>query len=213
MLIIRRVIRGANFHRLKRLKWLHNRLVNLNVDLELARNEASHERVTALEIEIDKMKADKNELESQTAEQRVAADALKHAEKEAEEAQRVAKAAAKAAKRDAKWTAAAEVDASIESMINGSVSFSKIASKLGNGLSTSDIKNRWYDHLKESSGITKPPVKAGRHSNITWTADVNALIVRMRADDISFAKIASKLGNGLKENDIKNRWNRHLKDK
>jgi hypothetical protein len=98
-------------------------------------------------------------------------------------------------------------------MINGSVSFSKIASKLGNGLSTSDIKNRWYDHLKESSGITKPPVKAGRHSNITWTADVNTSIVRMRADDISFAKIASKLGNGLKRNDIKNRWNHHLKDK
>ena len=49
------VIRGANFNRSKRLTWLHNRLVNLNVDLKLARNEASHERVTALEIEIDVM--------------------------------------------------------------------------------------------------------------------------------------------------------------
>ena len=49
------LIRGANFHRSKRLKCLNNRLVNLNVDLELARNEASHERVTALEIEIDVM--------------------------------------------------------------------------------------------------------------------------------------------------------------
>jgi len=37
-----------------------------------------------------------------------------------------------------KWTA--EVNASIESMINDGVSFSKIASKLGNVLSTSDIK-------------------------------------------------------------------------
>ena len=62
------VIRGANFHRSKRLKWLHDHLVNLNVDLELARNEASHERVTVLEIEIDGMKVDKNVLESQTAE-------------------------------------------------------------------------------------------------------------------------------------------------
>jgi len=35
----------------------------------------------------------------------------------------------------------------------------------------------------------------------------------MRADDISFAKIASELGNGLSKNDIVNRWNRHLKDK
>ena len=129
----------------------------------------------------------------------------------ADSVQRVAKAAAKAVEHDPKWTA--EVDASIESMINGSVSFSKIASKLGNGLSTSDIKNRWYDHLKESSGITKPLVKPGPKSSITWTVDDDASIARMRADNISFAKIASKLGNGLNRYDIKHRWNRHLKDK
>jgi len=124
----------------------------------------------------------------------------------------VANAAAKAAQRDAKWTA--EVDASIESMmINGSVSFSKIASKLGNGLSRNDISNRWYDHLKESSGITKPPVPTGFPSRITWTAEDDATIVRMRAEDISFAKIESELGNGLKRNDIQNRWYRLLKDK
>ena len=136
----------------------------------------------------------------------------KCAEKEAEEeAQRVAKIAAKAAERDTKWTA--EVDALIESMINGNVSFLKIASKLGNDLSTSDIKNWWYDHMKESSGITKPPVQTGFPSRITWTEDDDATIVRMRAEDISYAKIASELGNGLKKNDIKNRWNCHLKDK
>jgi hypothetical protein len=56
-------------------------------------------------------------------------------------------------------------------------------------------------------------MQMSRASSITWTADVDATIVRMRTDDISFAKIASKLGNGLKENDIKNRWNRHLKGK
>ena len=50
-------------------------------------------------------------------------------------------------------------------------------------------------------------------SRITWTADVDASIMRMRADDISFAKIASKLGNGLKRDDIKNKWSCHLKDK
>ena len=67
--------------------------------------------------------------------------------------------------------------------------------------------------MKESSGITKPAVQGGFPSRITWTADVDATIVRMRAEDISFATIASELGDGLKENDIKNRWNRHLKDK
>jgi hypothetical protein len=122
-----------------------------------------------------------------------------------------AKAAAKAAERDAKWTA--EADASIVSMINGRVSFAMIASKLGNGLSKNDITHRWHDHLKESSGIIKPFVQSGPQSSITWTDDVDASIVRMRADEISYAKIASKLGNGLVRNDIINRWNRHLKDK
>ena len=49
--------------------------------------------------------------------------------------------------------------------------------------------------------------------SITWTADVDSTIVRMRTDGDSFAKIASELGDGLKFSDIKNRWNRHLKDK
>jgi hypothetical protein len=216
------VFRGANFVRAIRLKWLESRLVNLNVDLELARNEASHKRVTALEIEIDVMKADKIALETQTAEQRVGAEKevedeaqraakaaernCKRAEKEAEEE---AQRAEKAAQRDAKWSA--EVDASIESMIKGGVSFSKMASKLG--LKENDTKSRWHTKLKKSSGIIKPPVQTGFPSRITWTEDVDASIVRMRADDISYAKIALKLGNGLVRNDIINRWNRHLKDK
>ncbi len=41
---------------------------------------------------------------------------------------------------------------------------------------------------------------------------MDAVIVRMRTDDISFAKIASKLGNSLTRNDILNRWNRQLKN-
>jgi hypothetical protein len=48
-----------------------------HVDLKLARNEASHERVTALEIEMDVMKLDTNVLESQTEEQCVTAYALR----------------------------------------------------------------------------------------------------------------------------------------
>jgi hypothetical protein len=67
--------------------------------------------------------------------------------------------------------------------------------------------------LKESSGIIKPPLQTGFPSRITWTEDDDESIARMRADNISFAKIASKLGNGLERDDINNRWNRHLKDK
>jgi flagellar biosynthesis GTPase FlhF len=135
----------------------------------------------------------------------------KRAEKAEEEAKEEAQRAAKVVERDAKWTA--EVDASIESMLNSGVSFSKIASKLSNGLTETEIKNRWYRVLKESSGITKPLVKPGPKSSITWTVDDDASIARMRADNISFAKIASKLGNGLNRYDIKHRWNHHLKDK
>jgi hypothetical protein len=115
----------------------------------------------------------------------------------------------KAAKRE--WTA--EVDASIIRMIKEKLSYAKIASKLGNGLSKNDVQHRWVRKLSKSSGIIKPAVQPGFPSRITWTEDVDASIVRMRADDISFAKIASDLGNGLTENDIKNRWHRHLKDK
>ncbi len=67
--------------------------------------------------------------------------------------------------------------------------------------------------MKKSSGIIEPALQVGHKSSITWTADVDAMIVRMRAEDVSFSDIASKLGNGLKKNDNKNRWNRHLKDK
>jgi hypothetical protein len=68
----------------------------------------------------------------------------KRAEKEAEEEAQRAKTAAKAAQRDAEWSA--EDDASIESMINGGVSFSKIASKLSNGQTEADIKNRGIEN-------------------------------------------------------------------
>jgi membrane protein involved in colicin uptake len=139
----------------------------------------------------------------------VAKAAAKAAKESAEEAQRAAKAAAKAAEHDAKWTA--EVDATLERMVGDGYNYSEIASELSNGLKKHDINNRWNRHSKESSGITKPPLKT--QSRITWTADIDTTIVEMRVEDISFAKIASELGNGLKRNDIKNRWNRHLKDK
>jgi hypothetical protein len=44
----------------------------------------------------------------------------------------------------------------------------------------------------------------------TSTAELDETIRRMRADGFSFAKIAPRLGNDLKKDDIKYRWNRHL---
>jgi hypothetical protein len=115
----------------------------------------------------------------------------------------------KAAKRE--WTE--EVDASIKRMIEDKVSFAKIALKLGNGLSKNDVQRRWDRKLSKSSGITKPAVQPGFPSRITWTADADATIERMKADGIIYAEIAAELGNGLSKNDVQNRWTRHLKDK
>jgi len=47
-------------------------------------------------------------------------------------------------------------------MFGGCSSYSDIALELGNGLTNSDIKNRWHGYLKESSGIIKPAVQAGQ---------------------------------------------------
>ena len=110
-------------------------------------------------VERDRKRAEKEAEEEAQRVAKIADRDRKRAEKEEEEAQRAANAAAKAAQRDAKWSA--EDDASIESMMDDGVSFAKVASKLGNGLTETDIKNRWYRELKKSSGITKPPVQRG----------------------------------------------------
>ena len=106
-----------------------------------------------------------------------------------------------------------EDDATIVRMIDEGSTYDKIASKLGKDLKRMDIINRWTRYLKESSGITKPAVPRGKKSCITWTVEDDAAIVRIRADNISFTKTASKLGNSLTNNDIMNRWNRHLSTK
>ena len=108
---------------------------------ELADNERDERaRMTSVECAAKAAERDRKRAEKEAEEeaQRVAKAVrdCKRAEKEAEKAQRVAKAV----ERDAKWSA--EDDASIESMINDGVSFSKITSKLGNGLTETDIKNR-----------------------------------------------------------------------
>ena len=51
-----------------------------------------------------------------------------------------------------------------------------------------------------------------RTSGITWTADVDASIMKMIKNKWSYAEIASELGNGLNRNDITTRWTRHLKE-
>jgi hypothetical protein len=70
--------RGANFQRSKRLKWLIKRLLELGVNLELARIEELHDEIEAAEME--EMKAEKIRLETQTEKQRAAEYARKQEE-------------------------------------------------------------------------------------------------------------------------------------
>jgi hypothetical protein len=211
------LVRIAPLHRsfeIKRLKEKLEMLTEASDDTAEQKKDLEME-ITRLESEtLEERNQRKEEEDRKKEEAATVAKAERdrnRAEKEAEEAQRAERAATKASERDAKWTA--EVDASIESMLDGGVTFKKIASKLGNGLTENDIKNRWHRKLKKSSGIIKPFVQSGVPSSISWTEDVDATIVRMRTDGDSFPKIASDLGNGLTVNDIKNRWHRHLKDK
>ena len=73
----RKGVNSANLHRSKRLKWLKNRLDELNVELELATNE----RAAALVNEIGETEAEKIALETHTEEHRVAAYVLKKEER------------------------------------------------------------------------------------------------------------------------------------
>ena len=103
------------------------------------------------------------------------------------------------------------MNAQITRMIVDGYSYDMIAFELGNGIKLSDINNRWNRHLKKSTDIIKPQVPSCRTSRITWTAEMDARIKRMKADGYSYAKIALELGNGLKRNDINNWWTFHLK--
>jgi hypothetical protein len=183
----------------------------------LAADEASSAALLAMGIAMEAQTAkeladnERDERARMTSVERAAKVVERDRKREEKETEEEAQRVAKAAERDAKWTE--DIDASIERMIDDGVSFSKIASELGNGLSKNDIVNRWNRDLKKSSSITKPPVQPGPKSRITWTEDVDASIVRMRVDGVTYAKIASELGNGLSTSDISNRWKNHLKDK
>ena len=50
----------------------------------------------------------------------------------------------------------------------------------------------------------------GKAAKRELTAEVDASIIRMIKEKLSYTKIASKLGNGLSKNEVQNRWDRKL---
>jgi len=64
---------------------------------------------------------------------------------------------------------------------------------------------------EKAQHVAKAAAKAAER-DAKWTTGVDATIERMIDDGFSYAKIASKLGNGLKRQDISNRRNRHSKE-
>jgi hypothetical protein len=73
-----------------------------------------------------------------------------------------------------------------------------------NGIGAMSAEERMA--ASEKSAATKAAAKAAK-----WTVEVDASIEGMIDDGVSFAKIASKLGNGLSKKDIFNRWHKYLK--
>ncbi len=86
------------------------------------------------------------------------------------------------------WTA--EDDATIVSMSPGGSSYTKIALALGQGLKKNDTSSRWHFKLKESPGIMEHK-RTGHRGNITWTAEDDSTIARMKAGGSSFSDIAA----------------------
>ena len=62
---------------------------------------------------------------------------------------------------------------------------------------------------KEAENAQRQRVAKAAERDAKWTADVDAIMVRMVGGGSTFSKTASELGNGLTIDDIKNRWNRH----
>ena len=63
---------------------------------------------------------------------------------------------------------------------------------------------------KEAENAQRQRVAKAAERDAKWTADVDAIMVRMVGGGSTFSKTASELGNGLTIDDIENRWNRHL---
>ena len=156
----------ANREHAGQQKWLENQLVELNVDLELATNEALLDIVASLGIEMDVMKVEKIALETQTEEQRTAMYAQKQEERELIIKHKLQNG------RPSCITWTAEVDEEITRMIADGYSYPEIASELGNGLKTNDIDKRWNQYLKKTTDIIKPQVQKGKLISINWTAEV-----------------------------------------
>jgi hypothetical protein len=78
-----------------------------------------------------------------------------------------------------------------------------------------DRKRAEKEAEKEAQRVAEAAAKAATMAAVRdakWSAEDDATIVKMIADDVPCSKIASELGNGRSQNDIRNRWHRYLKE-
>jgi hypothetical protein len=59
--------------------------------------------------------------------------------------------------------------------------------------------------------VKKEAEEEAKRAAKKWTPVIDAKIERMVVDGYTYTEIASELGNGLKHEDINNRWNKHVK--
>jgi hypothetical protein len=148
------------------------------------------QRVTKA-AERDRKRAEKEAADEAQRVMKAAERDQKRAEKEAvDKAQRVTKAA----KRDQKRAEKEAVDEAQR--------VTKAAER--------DRKRAEKEAADEAQRVAKAAERDRKRAE-KWTAEVDASILSMLKGGVSFSKMASKLGNGLTENDIRSRWHTKLK--
>jgi hypothetical protein len=131
-----------------------------------------------------------NSTEGKAARKQKRKNGMTAIEKAADEAQRMTKAA----KRDQKRAEKEAVDEAQR--------VTKAAER--------DRKRAEKEAADEAQRVMKAAERDQKRAE-KWTAEVDASILSMLKGGVSFSKMASKLGNGLTENDIRSRWHTKLK--
>jgi hypothetical protein len=131
-----------------------------------------------------------NSTEGKAARKQKRKNGMTAIEKAADEAQRMTKAA----KRDQKRAEKEAVDEAQR--------VTKAAER--------DRKRAEKEAADEAQRVAKAAERDRKRAE-KWTAEVDASILSMLKGGVSFSKMASKLGNGLTENDIRSRWHTKLK--
>ena len=190
------LVRNAAFCRSKEIKWLKRKLEMLTE----ASDDTAEQKIE-LEMEITR-------LESETLEERTQ---RKKEEEERSKEEAWQQEEEKDRKKDERDRKCAKMESEEEAQrVAKTVRDRKRAEKEAEKDAKAAERNFVRTFLEAEEVALEHRRQERDRRRATWTAELDETITRMRADGFSFAKIASRLCNDLKKDDIKYRWNRHL---